>query len=53
MGQVSGVCTTKNCRMVDVAEAADVQVRRVKARNVEAQATSRILVIRKGFGAFF
>lgn len=53
MGQVSGVCTTKNCRMVGVAEAADMQVRRVKARNMEAQATSRILVIRKGFWVFF
>lgn len=53
VGQVSGVCTTKNCRMAGVAEAADVQIRRVKARNMEAQAPSRILVIWEGFGALF
>lgn len=40
-------------RMAGVAEAADVAVRRVKARNMEAQATSRILVVWEGFGALF
>ena len=32
VGQVSGVCTMKNCRMAGVAEAADVAVRRIKAQ---------------------
>lgn len=50
---MSGVCTTKNCRMAGVAEAADVRIRRVKARNMEAQAPSRILVVWEGFGALF
>lgn len=53
VGQVSGMCTTKNCRMAGVAEAADVAVRRIKARNMEAQAPSRILVIWEGFWALF